>query len=63
MDITEYTDWAKELPETCKKTKRVCRRCRTEVTKTTTPDYSYYCPEHDEDLYEFETEIVEDEYE
>lgn len=34
---------------------RVCSRCRTPVTETTTQGYAYYCPEHDEDLYEFET--------
>ena len=37
---------------------RVCRRCRTAVIPTSTPDYAYACPEHDEDLYEFETELV-----
>lgn len=34
---------------------RVCRRCHTAVRDTDIPGYSYYCPEHDEDLYEFET--------
>lgn len=34
---------------------RVCSRCRTPVTETTTQGYEFYCPEHDEDLYEFET--------
>ncbi len=38
---------------------RVCRRCRTAVIPTTTPDYAYACPEHDEDLYEFETELAD----
>ena len=38
---------------------RVCRRCRTAVIPTTTPDYTYACPEHDEDLYEFETELAD----
>ena len=37
---------------------RVCRRCGTRVKKTTTPGYKFYCPEHDEDLYGFETEVV-----
>lgn len=37
---------------------RVCSRCGTRVKKTTTPGYKFYCPEHDEDLYEFETEVV-----
>lgn len=36
---------------------RVCRRCHTPVIETDTPGYSYCCPEHDEDLYEFETEL------
>ncbi|OQA85948.1 MAG: hypothetical protein BWY31_01567 [Lentisphaerae bacterium ADurb.Bin242] len=38
---------------------RVCKRCRKAVTVTRTPDYSYACPEHDEDLYEFETEFAD----
>jgi Lar family restriction alleviation protein len=38
---------------------RVCKRCKKPVESTETPGYSYYCPKHDEDLYEFETEIVE----
>ena len=38
---------------------RVCRRCRKAVINTRTPDYSYACPEHDEDLYEFETELAD----
>ncbi|MFA7178193.1 MAG: hypothetical protein WC114_13165 [Smithellaceae bacterium] len=38
---------------------RVCRRCRKAVITTRTPDYSYACPEHDEDLYEFETELAD----
>lgn len=37
----------------------VCRRCGSTVTTTDTPGYSYYCPRHDEDLYEFETDEVE----
>lgn len=38
---------------------RVCRRCRKAVITTPTPDYSYACPEHDEDLYEVETELAD----
>jgi len=38
---------------------RVCRRCRKAVIPTTTPDYFCACPEHDEDLYEFETELAD----
>ena len=38
---------------------RVCRRCRKAVITTRTPDYSCACPEHDEDLYEFETELAD----
>lgn len=34
---------------------RLCRRCHTPVTKSEVDGYSYYCPEHDEDLYDFET--------
>lgn len=39
---------------------RVCNRCETPVKPTKTPGYAYYCTEHDEDLYEFETVVVED---
>ena len=38
---------------------RVCRRCRKAVITTRTPDYFCACPEHDEDLYEFETELAD----
>ncbi len=38
---------------------KVCKRCRKAVTTTRTPDYSFACPEHDEDLYEFETELAD----
>lgn len=37
----------------------VCKRCGSPVTVTDTPGYSYYCPKHDEDLYEFETDEIE----
>lgn len=34
----------------------VCARCKTKVTDdVSNPDYSFYCPEHDEDLYSIET--------
>lgn len=33
----------------------VCNRCGTLVTKSEVDGYTYYCPEHDEDLYNFET--------
>ena len=39
---------------------RVCARCYSVVYPTETPDYSFYCPEHDEDLYEFETILLGD---
>lgn len=35
---------------------RVCNRCGIRVKKTTVTGYRFYCPECDEDLYEFETE-------
>ena len=39
----------------------ICRKCGCPVDETpSTPDYSYYCPQCDEDLYSFETEEVED---
>lgn len=38
---------------------RICRRCKAPVLHTDTPGYSYCCPSHDEDLYEFETDTVE----
>lgn len=38
---------------------RVCRRCHTAVIPTKTPGYAFACPEHDEDLYDFETELVD----
>lgn len=38
---------------------RVCKRCRKAVITTRTPDYFCACPEHDEDLYEFETELAD----
>lgn len=38
---------------------RVCKRCKTAVIPTDTPGYACACPEHDEDLYSFETELVD----
>lgn len=43
------------------KTIRVCRRCGAQVQRSQVEGYSYYCPEHDEDLYEIETVTVETE--
>lgn len=40
--------------------KRYCKRCGAAVEKSPVEGYSWYCPEHDEDLYNFET-ITEDE--
>ena len=35
----------------------ICCKCGTPVEETpSTPEYSYYCPECDEDLYSFEVE-------
>ena len=42
---------------------RVCRRCGTVVQKSKLPQYAFYCPEHDEDLYSFETFIKEEKHE
>ena len=39
---------------------RVCNRCEMPVERTDTPGYDYYCPEHDEDLFEFETMLIDD---
>ena len=37
----------------------VCARCKTKVTDdVSNPDYKFYCPEHDEDLYSIETLTV-----
>lgn len=38
---------------------RVCLRCGNKVEESELKDYSYQCLECDEDLFEFETEIVE----
>jgi hypothetical protein len=36
----------------------VCSRCKNEVSfEDVTKGYYAVCPEHDEDLYEFETEV------
>lgn len=39
-------------------TVRVCRRCGTVVRKSQVQGYKFYCPEHDEDLFSFETEEI-----
>ena len=38
---------------------RVCRRCRTPVKKSFVVCYPWFCPEHYEDLFDFETEVIE----
>ena len=38
---------------------RVCRRCRPRVKKSFVVGYPWFCPEHYEDLFEFETEVIE----
>ena len=38
---------------------RVCRRCRTRVKKSFVVGSPWFCPEHYEDLFEFETEVIE----
>ena len=38
---------------------RVCRRCKTRVKKSFVLGYPWFCPEHYEDLFEFETEVIE----
>ena len=38
---------------------RVCRRCGTAVNKSEVIGYKYYCPNHDEDLFEFETYLID----
>ena len=37
---------------------RVCRRCRTPVKKSFVVGYPWFCPEHYEDLFDFETEEI-----
>lgn len=38
----------------------VCKRCGTPVMRAVcSQEYSYYCPEHNEDLYEIETDLAE----
>ena len=38
---------------------RVCRRCRTPVKKSPVVGYPWFCPEHYEDLFDLETEVIE----
>lgn len=38
---------------------RVCRRCGTAVNKSEVIGYKYYCPNHDEDLFEHETFLID----
>ena len=37
----------------------VCRRCGTKVERSQVEGYSWYCPEHDEDLYQIEVMEIE----
>lgn len=41
--------------------KRICRKCGQVVSKSDLEEYSYQCENCDEDLYEFETLVVEKE--
>ena len=38
---------------------RVCRRCGTVVKRSFVKGYPWFCPEHYEDLFNFETEVIE----
>lgn len=40
--------------------KRVCKRCNTKVRKSDNPEYSWQCMNCDEDLYDFETTVIEE---
>lgn len=40
------------------RTNRVCRRCGNPVYKSDVDDYSYVCYHCDENMYEFETEVI-----
>ena len=42
---------------------RGCRRCGTPVKKSPVKGYPWFCPEHYEDLFEFETEDIKVEVE
>ena len=37
---------------------RVCRRCRTQVAPSDNPRYKWQCFNCDEDLFNFETELI-----
>ena len=50
FEFNDAGEWRNEI--------RVCRRCKTPVKISDNIEYSYYCPEHNEDLYEFETEEI-----
>lgn len=58
---TFYWDFAEEKCE-LKISKRICRKCGHEVTKSEIEGYPYQCKECDEDLYTFETEQKGEEY-
>ena len=38
---------------------RVCWRCGTAVKKSKVYGYRFYCPNHEEDLFEFETYLID----
>ena len=40
---------------------RVCNRCGNEVEVSEVEGYTWYCPHHDEDLYSFETKVLDKE--
>lgn len=40
---------------------RVCTRCNNEVEVSQVEGYPWYCPHHDEDLYSFETKVLDKE--
>jgi DNA-directed RNA polymerase subunit RPC12/RpoP len=39
--------------------KRICSRCGNEVVESEVEGYQYQCVECDEDLYTFETELID----
>jgi len=41
-------------------TVRICRRCHAQVQSSQVEGYRYYCPECDEDLFEFEIDTIKE---
>lgn len=39
---------------------RICNRCGLEVEPETILEYPWYCPECDENMYKFETKLVDE---